>query len=110
MSKSRTPTPNPSTSRALQMEVKERARKAKNLADFIKELIGEHIVISSKNGVIYEGILIDKDHGFLILKDATIKGSKYMAKVRLLLVKQDIIQHIHSKPLELSENNANIQH
>jgi len=101
---SRPRTPNPSASRALELEVKERARKAKNMANFIKQLIGENIVIVARNGVIYEGILVDKDHGFLILKDATIRGSKYTAKVGFLLVKQDIIQHIHSKPLELSEN------
>jgi len=94
----------PSTSRAIELEVKERAKKAKNLADFIKQLTGEHIVISSKNGVIYEGILVDKDHGFLILKDAVVRGSKYTAKVSFLLVKSDVVQHIHSKPLELVEN------
>jgi len=102
MSRPRAPTP--STSRAPQMEVKERAKRTKNLADFIKQLIGEHVVISSKNGVLYEGTLIDKDHGFLILKDAVVRGSKYTAKVSFLLVKPDVVQHIHSKPLELVEN------
>jgi len=91
-----------STSKALQMEVK---KKAKNMAEFIKELIGENIVIVARNGIIYEGTLIDKDHGFLILKDVVIRGSKYTAKVSFLLVKPDVVQHIHSKPIELTENN-----
>jgi len=107
MSRPRAPNPTASTaSRALQMEIKERAKKARNLADFIKELIGEHIIISSKNGVIYEGTLIGKDHGFLILADATVRGAKYTAKVGFLLIKQDIIQHIHGPPKELAENKA----
>jgi len=88
----------------VELEVRERAKKAKNLADFIKQLIGEHVVIASKNGVIYEGTLIDKDHGFLILKDATVRGSKYTAKVSFLLVKPDIVQHIHGQVRELIEN------
>jgi len=91
------------TLRTAELEAK-RGRKAKNLAEFVKELIGEHVTIVSRNGIIYEGILIDKDHGFLILKDATVRGSKYTASVSLLLVKQDIIQHIHSKPQQLIEN------
>jgi len=94
----------PSTSRTVELEVKERAKKAKNLADFIKQLIGEHIIIASKNGVLYEGTLVGKDHGFLILADATIRGSKYTAKVGFLLIRQDIIQHVHGQPRELIEN------
>jgi len=94
----------PSTSKTVELEVKERAKKAKNLADFIKQVIGEHITIVARNGIIYEGIIVDKDHGFLILKDAIVRGSKHTAKVGFLLVKPDIIQHIHSKPIELTEN------
>jgi len=93
-----------STSRVLELEVKERAKKAKNLADFIKQLIGENVTIVARNGIIYEGTLVNKDHGFLILKDAVVRGSKYTAKVSFLLVKPDVVQHIHSKPLELTEN------
>jgi len=74
------------------------------LADFIKQLIGENVTIVARNGIIYEGTLIDKDHGFLILKDAVVRGSKYTAKVSFLLVKPDIIQHIHGLPKELIEN------
>jgi len=99
MSRLRAPTP--STSRVLQMEVK---KKAKNMTEFIKELIGENITIVARNGIIYEGTLIDKDHGFLILKDAVVRGSKYIAKVGFLLVKPEVVQHIHSKPIELTEN------
>jgi len=103
MSRPRAPSPS-AAPRALELEVKERARKAKNMADFIKQLIGENVTIVARNGVIYEGTLIDKDHGFLILKDAVIRGSKYTAKVSFLLVKPDVVQHIHSKPLELIDN------
>jgi len=74
------------------------------LAEFIKELIGERVVIASKSEVLYEGTLIDKNHGFLILKDTTIRGSKYTAKVSFLLVKPDAVLYIHSKPIELAEN------
>jgi len=101
MSRPRAPS---AQSKVIEMEVKERAKKARNLAEFIKQLIGESVTIVARNGIIYEGTLIDKDHGFLILKDAVIRGSKYTAKVSFLLVKPDIIQHIHSKPLELIEN------
>jgi len=96
-------TPSP-TSRVLELEVKERIRKAKNLAEFIKQLIGEQVIIVSRNGVIYEGTLIDKNYGFLILKDAVVHGSKYTAKVSFLLIKPDTIQHIHGPPKELVEN------
>lgn len=102
MSRSRVTTT--STSRTVELEVKERAKRAKNLAEFIKQVIGEQVVIVSRNGVIYEGTLVNKDHGFLILKDVVIRGSKHTAKVSFLLVKPDVIQHIHSKPLELVEN------
>jgi len=96
------PTPTPNTMmRTVELE---KARKTKNLADFIRQMIGENVVIASKNGVLYEGILVNKEHGFLVLKDSTIRGSKYTAKVGFLLVKQDIIQHIHSKPQQLIEN------
>jgi len=79
------------------------------LADFIKQLIGESVTIVARNGVIYEGVLVDKEHGFLILADATVRGAKYTAKVGFLLIKQDIIQHIHGPPKELAEIKAQQQ-
>jgi len=98
------PTPTPNTMMRTAELAKEKERKVRNLADFIKQLIGEKVVIVARNGIIYEGTLIGKEHSFLILKDTAVKGSKYTAKVSTILIKPDIIQHIHESPKELTEN------
>jgi len=74
------------------------------LADSIKQLLGDRVTIVVKSGIICEGTLIDKDYGFLTLKDAVVRGSKYMTKMGFLLAKPNYIQHVHSRPIELAEN------
>jgi len=81
-------------------------KRSRSLADFIAEIVGSYVIVAAKNGVIYEGTLAGKEHGFLILKDVTVRGSKYVAKVDTLLLNPDIIQHIHGKPKELIEAGA----
>lgn len=72
-----------------------------NLVKFILRLFGNNnIHISTKNGVVYEGTLIGKEHGYLILKDAIIRNDKYITKVNYLLLKPDVIQHIYPKSIE----------
>jgi len=78
-------------------------RGRESLAEFIVSNIGSFVIISTKNGVIYEGTLIGKDHGFLILTNVIVRGSKYIAKVDKLLLNPDIIQHIHGKPIQVIE-------
>jgi len=78
-------------------------KRPRSLADFIAELVGSYVIVAAKNGVIYEGTLVGKEHGFLVLRDVTVRGSKYVAKVDTLLLNPDIIQHIHGKPRELIE-------
>jgi len=78
-------------------------KRSKSLADFLKDVVGEYVTVVSRNGVVYEGYVAGKDHGFLILRDAVVRGSKYVARVQVVLIKPDTIQHIHSKPLELKE-------
>jgi len=76
-------------------------RRSPSIAEFISERVGTYITIAARNGVIYEGMLAGKEHGFLILKNATVRGSKWVAKVSTVLVNIDAIQHIHGPPLEL---------
>jgi len=75
-----------------------------SLADYVIRVFNTaHVHIVARNGIVYEGILVGKNYGFLVLRDVTIHGKKYVAKVSYCLVRPEIIQHIHPKPLELKE-------
>jgi len=78
--------------------------RKEGVSDYIVKLFGSsHVVISARNGVLYEGVLVGKEHGYLVLRDCIVRGSKYTARVSYCLVNVDMIQHIHDKPLELKE-------
>jgi len=80
------------------------APKFKSIFDVLRASIQGPVVIASRNGVLYEGILTGFAFGFLVLTLATIRGSKYTAKVDVVYVKLDMVQHIHPLPKELSLN------
>jgi len=80
------------------------APKFKNIFDVLRASIQGPVVIASRNGVLYEGVLVGYAFGFLVLSPATIRGSKYTAKVDVVYVKLDMVQHVHPLPKELSEN------
>jgi len=71
------------------------------LADFVRERVGSYVTVVARNGVVYEGLLAGKEHGFLVLKNAVIRGSRWEARVSTVLVSVESIQHIHGPPLEL---------
>jgi len=78
-----------------------RRYNSENLVKFILRLFNnDNIHISTKNGIVYEGTLIGKEHGYLILKDVIIRNDKYITKVNYLLLKPDVIQHIYPKSIE----------
>ena len=74
---------------------------AGGLADFVRERVGSYVTVVARNGVMYEGLLAGKEYGFLVLKNATIRGSRWEARVSTVLVSIENIQHIHGPPLEL---------
>jgi len=80
----------------------EKEKKKESLGEFIESMLGNSdVVIASRNGVIYNGKLIKVEKGFLYLRDAEIRGSKYSALVSDVLIDIHMVQHIHTKPKEI---------
>lgn len=69
----------------------------------VNTLTGVQVVVQARTGTIYEGEVVGYKDGFVILKNAVIKGKKHLAKTKALLVDRNIITHLHAVPTELKE-------
>lgn len=61
----------------------------------LDELIGERVIIQSRAGVMYTGILMHNESGLLRLEDCTIQGIHHTAKSKWVLVDRTMIAHVH---------------
>lgn len=81
--------------------------KPKNKAEkeqkkrFIDLLIGKKVIIQSRHGIIYEGILTGKDGDYYILAQAKIIGKNNITYVDLIGIKHNVIAHIHVEPKKI---------
>ena len=80
------------------------AKKAQDVEYIMNLFKNNYVVIVLENGMIYEGILIDKFRNYWwVLKDAVIRGRKYEVKVDYVLIADRGIRHIHTRPKEVRE-------
>jgi len=82
--------------------LKKKKKKMKDSEAF-EPLLNKKVVVVSRRGLIYEGILEGESTTYLLLKDAVIKGKKYIAETGYLLIDKHIIAHIHSEPKIVKE-------
>ena len=73
-------------------------QKQKQIAEI---LAGKSVVIQSRTGTRYEGQIAGYRNGFFALKNATVYGTRHVAKTSFLLVDRSIICHMHLKPSEV---------
>jgi len=79
-------------------------KKAQDVEYIMSLFRNNYVVIVLENGMIYEGILLDKYRNYWwVLKDATIKGRRYEVKVDFVLLADRNIRHIHTRPKEVKE-------
>jgi len=80
------------------------AKKAQDVEYIMQLFKNNYVVIVLENGLIYEGILVDKFRNYWwVLKDAVIRGKKYEVKVDYVLIADRGIRHIHTRPREVRE-------
>jgi len=63
----------------------------------------KEVVAVLKNGKIIEGVFTMEGQYWLTIKDAKIKGTKYIAKTKYIVLNKNAIEMIHLPPSELKE-------